>query len=113
MEHLPLLHPCAQPPTVSVEPPPHRTCHLEQASHIPRPPFCFAESPSSFKSRREPKCTAGATKKGGWDQPPNNSTTFDSCHLFQAALNISFSFFGFANSELSGEGEKGRGPVGQ
>lgn len=33
------------------------------ASHIPRPPFCFAEPPSSFKSRRGPNCTPRTTGK--------------------------------------------------
>lgn len=68
--HLPRLHPCAQSPTVSVELPPSCTCHLEQASNIPRLPFCFTESPSSFKSCRDPTACPGPRRKVCGTSPP-------------------------------------------
>lgn len=61
------------------------------ASHIPRPPFCFAAPLSSFKSRRGRTCTPGATEKlPGMD--PKTTARF---HIFQDAPSSLFLFCSF------------------
>lgn len=61
------------------------------ASHIPRPPFCFAAPLSSFKSRRGRTCTPGATEKlPGMD--PKTTTRF---HILQDAPSSLFLFCSF------------------
>lgn len=80
------------------------------ASHIPRPPFCFAEPLSSFKSRRGPTCTPGPTERVPGTDPEATAR----CHILQAAPRSLFLFcssfflsFGF-NSGVPGRVGGGR-----
>lgn len=91
----------AQFPTVSTEPPPHHTCHLDnRACHTPRPSFCFAESPPSFKSCEGPKTKPPEPRR----KVPGislhiGSAPFEGSHCHQTVLNISFSFSGLGEVE--------------